>query len=47
MKQGMTATPNAPMDQYLLTRLEYDRAVDAGAFRPGARLELIEGKLTL
>ncbi len=33
------------MDQYLLTRLEYDRAVDAGAFRPGARLELIEGKL--
>ena len=41
----MTATPDAPMDQYLLTRLEYDRAVDAGAFRPGARLELIEGKL--
>ena len=31
---------------YRLTRVEYDRAVEAGAFEPGARLELIDGDLS-
>ena len=30
---------------YRLSRVEYDRAVEAGAFEPGARLELIDGDL--
>ena len=30
---------------YRLSRVEYDRAVDAGAFEPDAKLELIDGGL--
>ena len=30
---------------YRLSRVEYDRAVEAGAFEPDARLELIDGDL--
>ena len=30
---------------YRLSRVEYDRAVDAGAFEPDAKLELIDGEL--
>ena len=30
---------------YRLSRVEYDRAVEAGAFEPDARLELIDGEL--
>ena len=30
---------------YRLSRVEYDRAVEAGAFEPDARLELIDGNL--
>ena len=32
--------------QYRLSRLEYDRAVEAGAFEPEAKLELIDGTCT-
>ena len=31
---------------YRLSRVEYDRAVEAGAFEPDARLELIDGDLS-
>ena len=31
--------------QYRLSRAEYDRAVEAGAFEPDAKLELIDGNL--
>jgi Uma2 family endonuclease len=31
--------------RYRLSRVEYDRAVEAGAFRPNAKLELIDGNL--
>ena len=31
--------------QYRLSRVEYDRAVEAGAFEPEAKLELIDGNL--
>ena len=30
---------------YRLSRVEYDRAVEAGAFEPDARLELVDGNL--
>ena len=30
---------------YRLSRVEYDRAVEAGAFEPDAKLELIDGDL--
>ncbi|MCY4026792.1 MAG: hypothetical protein OXH75_10840, partial [Acidobacteria bacterium] len=30
---------------YRLSRIEYDRAVEAGAFEPDAKLELIDGDL--
>ena len=32
-------------DVYRLSRVEYDRAVEAGAFEPDAKLELIDGEL--
>ena len=35
----------APVRNYRLSRLEYDRAVDAGVFEPEAKLELIDGDL--
>ncbi|MCY4076728.1 MAG: Uma2 family endonuclease [Acidobacteria bacterium] len=31
---------------YRLSRVEYDRAVEAGAFEPDARLELVDGELS-
>ena len=31
---------------YRLSRVEYDRAVEAGAFEPDAKLELIDGDLS-
>ena len=41
-----TATaPPIGIRHYRLSRLEYDRAVEAGAFEPDARLELIDGHL--
>ena len=42
----MRATvPDIPIHHYRLTRLEYDRAVEGGAFEPEAKLELIDGDL--
>ena len=32
-------------DGYRMRRAEYDRAVEAGVFAPGARLELIDGEI--
>ena len=41
-----TATaPPIGIRHYRLSRLEYDRAVEAGAFEPDAKLELIDGHL--
>ena len=34
-----------PIRPYRLRRVEYDRAVEAGAFEPDAKLELIDGDL--
>ena len=34
-----------PIRPYRLSRVEYDRAVEAGAFEPDAKLELIDGNL--
>ena len=33
------------IDHYRLSRVEYDRAVEAGAFEPDAKVELIDGDL--
>ena len=42
----MRATASdASICHYRLSRVEYDRAVEAGAFEPDARLELIDGNL--
>ena len=40
-----TTSVMMPTDQYRLSRAEYDRAVEAGVFALGARLELIDGGL--
>ena len=34
-----------PICHYRLSRVEYDRAVKAGAFKPDAKLELVDGDL--
>ena len=39
------AVPDVAIRPYRLSRVEYDRAVEAGAFEPDARLELIDGDL--
>ena len=36
---------DVPICHYRLSRIEYDRAVEAGAFEPDAKLELIDGNL--
>ncbi|MYH30978.1 MAG: Uma2 family endonuclease [Acidobacteria bacterium] len=36
---------DVPICHYRLSRIEYDRAVEAGAFEPDAKLELIDGDL--
>ena len=36
---------DVPICHYRLSRVEYDRAVEAGAFEPAAKLELIDGDL--
>ena len=36
---------DASLCHYRLSRVEYDRAVEAGAFEPDAKLELIDGNL--
>lgn len=41
----MSSTSEAPICHYRLSRAEYDRAVEAGAFEADARLELIDGAL--
>ena len=41
----MSSTSEAPICHYRLSRAEYDRAVEAGAFEPDAKLELIDGEL--
>ena len=42
----MRATaPDVSFCHYRLSRVEYDRAVEAGAFKPNAKLELIDGEL--
>ena len=42
----MRATASAvAVCHYRLSRVEYYRAVEAGAFEPNARLELIDGGL--
>ena len=42
----MRATASdASICHYRLSRVEYDRAVEAGAFEPNAKLELIDGDL--
>ena len=42
----MRATASgASICHYRLSRVEYDRAVEAGAFEPDAKLELIDGNL--
>ena len=42
----MTATASdVSISHYRLSRAEYDRAVEAGAFEPEAKLELIDGNL--
>ena len=40
-----TTVSDVPVGLYRLSRMEYDRAVEAGAFEPDARLELIDGNL--
>ena len=42
---GATASEVA-ICHYRLSRVEYDRAVEAGAFEPDAELELIDGDLS-
>ena len=42
---GKKADPPMTTTGYRLSRLEYERAVDAGVFEPDARLELVEGEL--
>ncbi len=43
---NMRATvSNVSIGRYRLSRVEYDRAVEAGAFEPDAKLELIDGDL--
>ena len=43
----MRATASdVPICHYRLSRVEYDRAVEAGAFEPDAKLELIDGDLS-
>ena len=39
------AASDVSICHYRLSRVEYDRAVEAGAFEPDARLELIDGNL--
>ena len=41
----MNSTPEVSLCHYRLSRAEYDRAVEAGAFEPDAQLELIDGEL--
>ena len=41
---GATAS-DASIRHYRLSRVEYDRAVEAGAFEPNANVELIDGNL--
>ena len=38
--------PDMSICHYRLSRVEYDRAVEAGAFEPDAKLELIDGDLS-
>ena len=40
-----TSVSGVPIRPYRLSRIEYDRAVEAGAFEPDAKLELIDGDL--
>ena len=40
-----TTASDVSIRQYRLSRLEYDRAVEAGAFEPEAKVELIDGNL--
>ena len=40
------AGPGVSIRHYRLSRVEYDRAVEAGAFEPDARLELVDGELS-
>ena len=43
----MSATASdVDLCHYRLSRVEYDRAVEAGAFEPEAKLELIDGELS-
>ena len=39
------AASDVSIDHYRLSRVEYDRAVEAGAFEPDAKVELIDGDL--
>ena len=39
------AASDVSICHYRLSRVEYDRAVEAGAFEPDAKLELIDGNL--
>ena len=41
--EGGRRRPTRPSATYRLSRLAYDRAIEAGAFEPGAKLELIDG----
>ena len=41
----MRPTSEVPLCHYRVSRAEYDRAVEAGAFEPDAKLELIDGEL--
>ena len=41
--EGGRRRPTRPSAAYRLSRLEYDRAIEAGAFELGAKLELIDG----
>ena len=45
MRRVRAAGSGVPIRHYRLSRVEYDRAVEAGAFEPDARLELIDGEL--
>ena len=40
------AGSDVALRHYRLSRVEYDRAVEAGAFEPDARLELVDGELS-
>ena len=39
------AAHDVSIEHYRLSRVEYDRAVERGAFKPEARLELVDGDL--